>query len=100
MAELPKPGAVGYAAVPSAGLLLPAISIVLHRESLWRALFFIGLFIQMTVSMPAHAQMSVEPEKFGWKPSGFGNLVVGGASQGRGGGFAGGSETGVWVVAS
>jgi hypothetical protein len=68
-------------------------SIVLDRESLWRALFFIGLFIQMTVSMPAHAQMSVEPGKFGWKPSGFENLVVGGASQGRGGGFAGSSET-------
>ena len=93
MADLRKTGAVGYAAVPLAGILLPTISIVLHRESLWRALFFIGLFIQMTVSMPAHAQMSVEPGKFGWKPSGFGNLVVGGASQGRGGGFAGSSET-------
>ena len=123
-------GGLGCAAIPSAGLLLPAItallttggvrlasgflamrfgflngrraaevqtsgpsSIVLDRGSLWRALFFIGPLIQMTVSMPAHAQVSVEPGKFGWQPSGFENLVAGGASQGLGGGFAGSSET-------
>lgn len=85
--------ATGHAAIPVARLVLQAISIVLRRESLQWALFFIGPFIQIAVSMPAHSQTSVGPGKFGWKPSGFENLVVGGASQGRGGGFTGSSET-------
>lgn len=82
----------GFAVSPLQDLFVPTIGAVLRRKSLWRT-FFIGLFLQVTVSMSARAQMNVEPGKFGWKPSGFENLVIAGASQGRGGGFSGSTET-------
>jgi hypothetical protein len=68
-------------------------SYLFHRGGRWWAILFVGLFIQTAVSVPALAQTNVEAGKFGWKPSGFENLVAGGASHGQGGGFGASSET-------
>jgi hypothetical protein len=68
-------------------------SCLAHIGNLCRVLLFIGLFIQASIPTPALAQMNVEPGKFGWKPSGFENLVAGGASHGKGEGFGVSSET-------
>lgn len=63
------------------------------RALLATQLLYLGLFLQLVIPMQTFGQMSVEPGKFGWKPSGFENLDTGGASQGRGGGFGGSSES-------
>ena len=56
-------------------------------------LLCLGLFSQIAISTRAFGQMNVKPGKFGWKPSGFENLVIGGATQGQGNGAAGSSES-------
>lgn len=70
---------------------------VLHarvcRVACRAALLCLGLLVSVGISMRAFGQMSVKPGKFGWKPSGFENLVIGGATQGQGDGAAGSSES-------
>jgi hypothetical protein len=53
----------------------------------------LGLFCQLSLPMWTSAQTSAEPGQFRLKLSGFENLVVGGASQGRGGESGGSSES-------
>jgi hypothetical protein len=55
------------------------------RASFRRLLLCLGLFVQIALPIQSFGQTSVQPGNFGWKPSGFENLVIGGASQGRGG---------------
>ncbi|MBB6143031.1 hypothetical protein HNQ77_000975 [Silvibacterium bohemicum] len=50
-------------------------------------------FVLAAIPICAFGQTSEQPGKFAWKPSGFENLVIGGASQGRGGEASGSSES-------
>lgn len=52
-----------------------------------------GAFALVASPMFTFGQTIVPPGNFGWKPSGFENLVIGGASQGRGGETGGSSES-------
>jgi hypothetical protein len=67
---------------------------VLCRKARFRSvLLCCGFFVLTAIPVWTFAQTSVQPGKFGWKPSGFENLVIGGASQGRGGEAGGSSES-------
>ncbi len=67
---------------------------VFYQKARFRAVLLCwGAFVLTAIPMWTFGQTSVQPGKFGWKPSGFENLVIGGASQGRGGETGGSSES-------
>jgi hypothetical protein len=67
---------------------------VFYQKARFRAVLLRwGAFVLTAIPMWTFGQTSVQPGKFGWKPSGFENLVIGGASQGRGGEAGGSSES-------
>ena len=65
----------------------------------FRALLIcLGLLFPLTIPTRTLAQTSVQPGAFGVKPSGFENLVGGGASTGRGGGAGGSTESEIEIT--